>query len=101
MGQDASFATEVQQPSARALGRRFLRDQPGWEREIELGHVHYTNFPKFTRPRAARSGFQRSPIFATRDGTLRIVKSSMRTPRSTSRHVTGAETLASGLGRTE
>jgi len=53
------------------------------------------------RPRAASSGFQRSPSFATRAGTFLTVKSSMRMPRSTSFHVTGVETVASGQGRGE
>ncbi len=34
-------------------------------------------------------------------GTVSIVKSSMRTPRSTSFQVTGVETVAAGFGRTE
>ena len=39
--------------------------------------------------------------FATRAGTFLTVKSSMRMPRSTSFHVTGVETVASGRGRGE
>src|SRR5712675_547821 len=50
---------------------------------------------------AASGGFHRSPIFATRAGTLAIVKSSMRSPFSISFHVTGVDTVASGRGRGE
>lgn len=61
----------------------------------------YTYLPRLKRPRGRSSGFQRSPSVATRAGTLRVVKSSMRMPRWTSCHVTGVDTVASGLGRTE
>src|SRR4030095_12196077 len=62
---------------------------------------NHTNFSKENRPRFFSKGAQRSPSLATRAGIFRIVKSSIRTPRSTSRHVTGVETVAFGLGRTE
>src|SRR5712691_3581110 len=48
-----------------------------------------------------RTGFHRSPTFATRARTLSIRKSSMRTPSSISSHVTGVDTPANGVGRTE
>src|SRR5450759_3464709 len=47
------------------------------------------------------TGFQRSPTFATRCRMLSMRKSSTRTPCSTSSHVTGVETPANGVGRTE
>src|SRR5438477_11425650 len=47
----------------------------------------------------AITGFHRSPSFLSRGRTLSMRKSSMRTPRSTSSHVTGTETLATGVGR--
>ena len=61
----------------------------------------YTYCERLKRPRAASSGFHRSPIFATRAGTFLTVKSSMRTPCSISFQVTGVDTVASGRGRTE
>jgi hypothetical protein len=59
-----------------------------------------------TRPRSNRSllasnGAQRSPTFFTRAGTVSIRKSSVATPRSSSRHLTGVDTVARGRGRTE
>src|SRR5262245_31178949 len=59
----------------------------------------YTNAPRSNRPRFASSGFHRSPSFATRAGTFITVKFSTRIPRSTSFHVTGVDTVASGRGR--
>ena len=63
--------------------------------------LNYTNIARLKRPRALSSGFQRSPRFATRAGTLRVVKSSMCTPRWISCQVTGVDTVASDRGRTE
>src|SRR5882672_3534360 len=61
----------------------------------------YTNLLKSVRPRDASSGFQRSPTFAIRSRTLSSRKSSIRTPRATSDHSSGVDTVASGVGRTE
>src|SRR5437899_309182 len=63
--------------------------------------VDYTYCDRLKRPRAASSGFQRSPSFLTRAGTFFTVKSAMRMPFSISIHVTGVETVASGRGRGE
>src|SRR5262249_8469061 len=57
--------------------------------------------PRSKRPRRSRSGAQRSPRRRTRAGTLSGRKSSVRTPSSISRQLTGVETHARGLGRTE
>ena len=70
--------------------------------EFTIVNCKFTaNAERSNRPRAARSGFHRSPTFSTRSGTLLMVKSSIVTPRSTSLHVTGVDTVASGRGRTE
>ena len=53
------------------------------------------------RPRLERSGFHRSPSFRTRAGTFSSRKSSMWNPRSTSSQLTGVDTPANSLGRTE
>src|SRR5207248_3401037 len=45
------------------------------------------------------TGFQRSPSFSTRATMLSMRKSSILIPPSTSSQVTGAETLATGVGR--
>jgi hypothetical protein len=63
--------------------------------------IPYISAPRSNRPRAAVSGFQRSPSLATRRGTSSTVKSSIRIPFSTSLHVTGVDTVASGRGRGE
>src|SRR5581483_6731848 len=55
----------------------------------------------FHRPREASIGFHRSPRRLRRSGTLAMRKSSISTPSATSSHVTGVDTVASGLGRTE
>ena len=59
------------------------------------------SFSRSNRPRFCSSGFQRSPILATRAGTLSRRKSATSKPFSISSQVTGVETAASGLGRTE
>jgi hypothetical protein len=53
------------------------------------------------RPFADTSGFHKSPVFAMRGRTLSSRKSSMVTPWATSSHVTGVDTVASLVGRTE
>ena len=58
-------------------------------------------FRRSTRPARASSGLNRSPVFLNRARTLSRRKSSIRTPRSISFHVTGVETQARGWGRTE
>src|SRR6185437_142643 len=55
----------------------------------------------FTRPRAASSGAHRSRSSATRSGTVSIRNASRSTPRSTSSQLTGVDTVARGVGRTE
>ena len=59
------------------------------------------NFSNGNLPLGERRGFQRSPSFAKRAGALSTRKSSMATPFSISSQVTGVETVARGLGRTE
>src|SRR5579864_5382967 len=79
-----------------------LRRRIGFHRPVApLERQRHRNPFKSARPRADSSGFHKSPIFSSRRGTLRIVKSSMRIPRSTSFQVTGVETVAAGLGLTE
>src|ERR1700704_4821005 len=63
--------------------------------------VHDMNRDKLKRARACRSDFHKSPCRVIRAGTFLTVKSSMRTPRSISFHVTGVDTVASARGRTE
>jgi hypothetical protein len=60
-----------------------------------------SNFSSEKRPRVASSGFQRSPRSRTRSGTFTMVKSVMSNPASTSSHVTGVDTVAWTVGRTE
>jgi hypothetical protein len=57
--------------------------------------------PRFVRPVLPRSGFQRSPTFASRARKLSKRQSSMSTPRSTSFQETGVDTGARARGRTE
>lgn len=59
------------------------------------------NFSSRNRPRAKSNGFQRSPSFSRRAGTLSMRKSSISIPLSISFQVTGVETVARGVGRTE
>src|SRR5258708_1159665 len=59
------------------------------------------NFARSQRPRDCKSGANKSPVFVTRAGMLMSVKSRGSMPCSTSLHVTGAETVASSVGRTE
>ena len=80
-----------------------------WENPLEQwtpssadsGTFHHRNFSRRKRPFSSRRGFQRSPSFLTRAGTLSTRKSSIATPFSISFQVTGVETDARGLGRTE
>ena len=114
-------AVEMQQPRGRAVCRRLLRNELSGEIEVEVAYLHalgwgltpirgapaewgsdpIQNAPRSNRPRSTSSGFHRSPSFATRAGTFSTVKFSMRIPRSTSFHVTGVDTVASGRGRGE
>ncbi len=61
----------------------------------------HASAPRSKRPREARSGFQRSPSRASRARMFRMVKSAILNPRSTSAHVTGVDTVASSVGRSE
>ena len=72
---------------------RQLVDEPRLHRRVAArqGKRHSTRSRR-NRPRVASSGFQRSPSFFTRAGTLPMWKSSIATPRSISFHVTGVET---------
>src|SRR5437667_11037390 len=97
----ASLARNQQEPGRTALRRRLLRDQLAWQVIVEVVDEHHTYWPRSNLPREESSGFQRSPSSATRAGTFIIVKSSIRTPRSSSRHVSGVDTVSSGRGRTE
>lgn len=107
----ASAARKDEEPRLPALGRRMLRDQIRRQLEIEITRVQRPltfapyvpekNLSRLVRPLLVSSGFQRSPTFLMRWRTVSIVKSSMRIPFSISFHVTGVETVASGLGRTE
>src|SRR5262249_53550796 len=74
----------------------------GDEKEREREAFHLANKrPRSNRFFPAITGFQRSPTFLSRASALSIRNASMRTPRSTASHVTGMETLATGVGRTE
>ena len=85
-----------------ALGGRMLSDQLFGEIEIEVADVHDPkNRPRSVRPRLPSSGFHRSPTLAIRWRTLSSLKSSICAPFSTSFHVSGVDTVARGLGRTE
>ncbi len=64
-------------------------------------HLRDEERSRLVRPFAASSGFHRSPSFAMRSRTLSSRKSSIRTPFSTSSHVSGVDTVAFGFGRTE
>jgi hypothetical protein len=65
-----------------------------------LSHTQ-SNRSSLKRPRAASSGFHRSPRSRIRSGTASMRKSSMRKPRAISSQVTGIDTVARGFGRTE
>ena len=84
---------ELSSKLARSEIFKMRRDGSNWN--------IYTNLLRSVRPRDASSGFQRSPTFAILSRTLSRRKSSMRTPRATSVHSSGVETVASGVGRTE
>ena len=60
-----------------------------------------SNGRRSNRPRLAFIGAQRSPTSAKRSRTLSIRKSASSMPASTSSHVTGVDTVARGLARTE
>src|SRR6185369_1104537 len=77
-------------------GRDFVDALRLHRRIRRLGHVFFASntFRKSNRFFAAITGFQRSPSSRTRSTTLSMRKSWMRTPSSTSSHVTGVETLA-------
>src|SRR4051794_4595944 len=64
------------------------------------GKAH-ANASRGERARFSSTGLKRSPCFSMRCGIQSMRKSEVEIPRSTSCHVTGAETLASGRGRTE
>src|SRR6185437_3200963 len=66
-----------------------------------LERKSHRNSCSFTRPRAERRGFHKSPSSATRSGTVSIRNASRSTPRSTSSQLTGVDTVARGVGRTE
>ena len=84
----------------RALGD--LVDEKRLHRRVgRLEWQGQKNFSSRKRPRVSSSGFQRSPRFVRRAGTLSIRKSSIATPFSISSQVTGVETVVFGLGRTE
>src|SRR6185437_4826836 len=61
----------------------------------------HRNFFSCTRPRAASNGAHKSPSSATRSGTVSIRNASRSTPCSTSSQLTGVDTVARGVGRTE
>ncbi len=68
----------------------------------EHAEGHPTTRNRSTRPPALGSiGDHRSPRSRIRAGTLSTRKSSIVTPRASSSHVTGVETVACGRGRTE
>ena len=61
-------ARHHQQPRTPAFGR-LLRDERLGQLEVEIGNVHVAepkNVERSNRPRAARSGFHRSPTFLIR-----------------------------------
>ena len=63
------LAVEVQQARGGSFGRWILGDQLRRQLEIEVADAHlHTNAPRLNRPRAASSGFHRSPSVATRFG---------------------------------
>ena len=96
-------ARHHQQPRTPAFGG-LLRDQRLGQLEVEVGNVHVAepkNVERSNRPRAARSGFHRSPAFSIRARTLSRRKSSIATPFSTSAQVSGVDTEAVAVGRTE
>src|SRR5438105_1123601 len=61
----------------------------------------YLTLSNFNLPRDIVIGRHRSPNSRTRAGTVSMRKSSMRKRRSTSSQVTGVDTVASFVGRTE
>src|SRR5687767_2248480 len=76
---------------------RFHRWIGRCERESHFLKILY----RFTRFVFASTGFQRSPTSSSRRTALSMRKSSIFTPPSSSSHVTGIETPANGVGRTE
>src|SRR5215471_9060233 len=82
-------------------GERLHRRKGRPQRQAHVRAWAHRYFSKRTLPVRASNGFQRSPTLRTRAGTLSMRKSSIRKPRSISRHVTGVDTGARCLGRTE
>ena len=87
------------------LPGRQLANEPRLHRRIRCRdrerHCLQMNWRSSQRPRFASSGDQRSPIAAIREGMFSIRKSAIRAPPSSSSHVTGADTVACGVGRGE
>ena len=110
----ARLPRQHQQSRLPSFSRRTLSDQLVREIEVEIArsqghgvrpftvvHLREKKRSRFVRSFAASRGFQRSPTLAIRCRTLSILKSSSCTPFSSSFHVTGVDTVANGLGRTE
>ena len=86
--------------SGRSKSKSLVRRDTGSD-PFTVVHLREKKRSRFVRSFAASNGFQRSPSFAMRWRTLSILKSSRRTPFSSSFHATGVDTVARGLGRTE
>ena len=99
---DGAAVTLQHQEARPSAFARLLGDERLGQVEVEVGNVHEPkNRPRFTRPLTAFRGFQRSPTFLIRARTLSSRKASMATPFSTSAHVSGVDTDAVDVGRTE
>src|SRR6185436_6364725 len=101
-----------EEPRLASLFGRVLCDQIIGQSEIEVADVHAfavrpfaagfeKNVMRSVRPLVASNPFQRSPRLASRARTLSMRKSSIVMPLSTSAHVSGVDTVASGRGLTE
>src|SRR5262249_39921655 len=84
-----------------AFGRADVDGRSGHGLPRSKRHTGQSKRARSKRPSEARSGAHRSPRRLMRAGTLSSRKSSIATPRSISCHVTGVDTAARGLGRTE
>lgn len=82
-------------------GGHFIHQQSVHGRKGIVNRQTYNKGARSKRPLGWLSGFQRSPSFLTRDGTLSNLKSSISIPFSISFHETGVETGARGFGLTE
>ena len=100
-GFDEHLVKPVEFDEAAREAQRAAGPRRGRRRLIRAQRIAPSSGARSKRPCAARSGAHKSPTAAIRAGMLKMSKSSMRAPASSSSQVIGAETVASGRGRGE